>query len=398
MWTWSGRATGMLLTALVVTASHRAATQGSRARAAAATAAVLAEREVRTRDVAFFERRVRHDRWGATDRAQLAALHLAEARAGHPLELERAERLARESLQLRRGRNRAAALVLVSALMGQHRFAEALNEAQRLRDGDSTDPRLIGLMGEIELELGRYDAADRDFRRIGDGDLSQRMRLSRWRELHGELPAARRLLLQARDEARRAFGLGREQRAWFELRVAEFALRYGTTLEARAALDAGFALVPDDVRLRLAAARLSLLEHAWDDAAELAAQVLASSGDPSALALLARAEWGRGDSVAARTAIDALGLAAAAQPGSWHRDWTLALLDADRDVPALRARAERELATRRDVYGWDVVAWARHHDGDAAGAVEAMRHALALGTRDPLLQAHATAIGVPVER
>src|SRR6185369_8777165 len=44
---------------------------------------------------------------------------------------------------------------------------------------------------------------------------------------------------------------------------------------------------------------------------------------------------------------------------------------------------------RRDVYGWDASAWALYRAGRIAEAEQAARHAVALGTQDPMLDAHA---------
>jgi len=80
------------------------------------------------------------------------------------------------------------------------------------------------------------------------------------------------------------------------------------------------------------------------------------------------------------------------QSGPFHRAWSLHLLDRGRHVPDVLRRAEEELRTRRDVYGWDVYAWALHASGRMREAAAAMDSALALGTRDPLLLGHARVI------
>ena len=73
--------------------------------------------------------------------------------------------------------------------------------------------------------------------------------------------------------------------------------------------------------------------------------------------------------------------------------WSLFLLDHDRRVPEVLAHIRRELETRHDVYGYDLLAWALHKEGRHAAARAAMTQALALGTDDPLLLRHAAAIG-----
>jgi len=57
------------------------------------------------------------------------------------------------------------------------------------------------------------------------------------------------------------------------------------------------------------------------------------------------------------------------------------------------ARVNEELKTRRDVYGYDLLAWALHKAGRDPEARVAMRRALAWGTQDPQLRRHAAEIG-----
>ena len=83
--------------------------------------------------------------------------------SGDPADLIRAEQSARGSLSLRQGRNGAALAILASSLLGQHRFVEALDAAERLLALDSTSAGARSMVGEIQLELGRYDAARRTF-------------------------------------------------------------------------------------------------------------------------------------------------------------------------------------------------------------------------------------------
>ena len=50
------------------------------------------------------------------------------------------------------------------------------------------------------------------------------------------------------------------------------------------------------------------------------------------------------------------------------------------------------MGDRRDIYAYDLYAWALHRAGRNAEAAQAHRQARRLGTIDPLLQAHAEAI------
>src|SRR6266545_3133699 len=88
----------------------------------------------------------------------------------------------------------------------------------------------------------------------------------------------------------------------------------------------------------------------------------------------------------------AMEVAVLGQPGQWHRAWSLFLLEHHRRLPEVLAQVREELKSRRDVYGYDLLAWALHQAGRDAEAREPMARALALGTRDPQLLRHAAAI------
>ena len=80
------------------------------------------------------------------------------------------------------------------------------------------------------------------------------------------------------------------------------------------------------------------------------------------------------------------------QPGALHRAWSLFLLDHGRDVPLVLRKASEELRSRKDVYGYDLVAWALHQMGRDVEAAPLIEQVLSQGTRDAMLYWHAGAI------
>jgi Tfp pilus assembly protein PilF len=352
------------------------------------------ERTTRAADLARYTRRVAEDPASAADWVLLAALRLQAARdAGDPDGFRAAESAARRSLALRTDRNAKAMMLLASALLAQHRFAEALAWADSsvARAPEVTSFR--ALQFELQVELGRYAAADSTARAL----LGQRThpavapRLARWFELRGQPDTARRLLLAARATADTARGLPAEQRGWFHLRVADFALRHGDLAGAGAALARGIAAVPGDARLQQAAVRWHALDGRPARALALA-DSMAESLDLATSAFAATVARAVGDRVAAArwlARVEALNRAA---PEPYARGWTLARLEAGVHLPETRARLEREIRERPDVYGWDQLAMARLLTGDIAGARAASDRALALGTTDASLLWHAARI------
>jgi tetratricopeptide (TPR) repeat protein len=361
----------------------------------------FSEAEVLEMDIGFFQARVARDSLSARDFAELSRLFLQRARAGGgDSDLRRAEMHARRSLGLREGRNEESFQVLASSLMGQHRFPEARSVAERLVTLDPGYRPARAMLGEIQLELGDYDAARRTFGMLltSRGDLAVAPRYARWEELRGRPAEARRLLREARDEASRRYGMPAAQIAWFHWRLGDLALRQGRLREAETELEAGLAKAPDDHRLLDALARAAAARGRWSEAIEYGERAIARTVDPATLGLLYQLYTASGDSAKAEEYFRAMSITALGQPDTFHRLWGLILLDRGREVPTVLARAEREIEVRRDVYGWDLLAWALYRSGRPLEAREKMRHALALGTRDASLFYHAGMIEMALGR
>jgi tetratricopeptide (TPR) repeat protein len=367
----------------------------------------ITEAEVLEMDIAFFQRRVERDTLSARDFAELSRLFLQRSRAtGGYGDLRRAEVQARHSLGLRTGRNAEAFQVLAASLMGQHRFAEARGVAGELLALDSTSRGARATLGEIQLELGEYAGARHTFGMllVSRGEPSVAPRYARWEELRGHPQEARRLLRAARDAARRRHGMPASHLAWFHWRLGDLALRQGRLDEAERELEGGLALVPEDHRLLEGLARVAAARGRWNQASDYAERAIVRSLDPATLGLLYLVYAAAGDSDKAEESYRAMSVAVLAQPDGFHRAWGLLLLDRSREVPAVLARAERDIAVRHDVYGWDLLAWALYRSNRPAEARDAMTRALALGTRDASLHFHAGMIdaalglGAPARR
>jgi tetratricopeptide (TPR) repeat protein len=377
-------------------AAARAGIRPARAAgSASAMRAVASHRRVRDLDVEFYRRRVAADPSGAIDRVRLGGLYLERYRdTGEEPDLTAAEEAARGSLANRAERNDAAWQLLTGALLGQHRFVEARGAAERFLALDPEDGFRRAVLGEVLLELGEYQRADALFGQLAPVRYSPAIapRYARWLELRGHAGQARRLLEWARDQAAREDATTPQQLSWYELRLGELALRFGALAEARRRLDAGLALVPDDWHLLAARARLALARGDYASAVSLGDSSLARHLDPATLAAVGDAWRARGDSAQAMEYYHAMEVSTRAPRGGFHRAWYLALLDHGRRVPEVLAAVSKDLETRRDVYGYDLLAWALYRSGRIPEAREAIAHALAWGTEDPQLHAHADSI------
>ena len=342
--------------------------------------------------MAFYAERAKRDPTGALDLAHLGALYLARGReTGDPRDAELAEHVARRSLGNRASHNSAAAAVLQSALLSQHRFDEALRLALAARDAEPENASLRAAVGEIQMELGRYDSARVSFSglRVALGDLAVAPRRARWAEIEGEPAKARLFLRAALAAAQRQASIPPEQMAWYWLRVGDVELRTGRPATADSAYHAGLAVHPDDYRLLSALAHSALVQQRWRDAVMYGEQAIGVTLDPATLGTLSDASAALGDTTKAAEYARVLDVVVLRQPGAYHRAWSLFLLDHDRHVALVARKIREELRTRHDIYAYDLLAWSLHKQGRDREAATAMAQALREGTQDAQLFYHA---------
>jgi lipopolysaccharide biosynthesis regulator YciM len=353
------------------------------------------EAQVRDLDIAFFARRASEDPWSAADRARLGALYLQRAReTGNFNDYRRAESLAVKALRLREAHNDETFTILASARLAQHDFTGALAAARTLVARNPDEPRDQALLGEVLLELGRYAQADTIFRSLESQTdrLSVASRLMRWYELTGRMAQTKQI---ARYSLRRAADAGattREQLAWFHLRLGELELKSGEVERAESLFVAGLAAFPRDYRLLGALSRAAAMRDDWTAAIDAGNRAIAIQLDPATLGVLADAYDALGDTAQSRSYQRAMRASALTQPGTIHRAWGLFLLDHGLEARDVLVRARRELRTRRDVYGYDLTAWALHalrRDHEASALMDS---ALAQATDDAQLWYHAAVI------
>jgi tetratricopeptide (TPR) repeat protein len=349
---------------------------------------VRSESEVRSLDIAFYERRVAEDSFSAADRARLAALYLQRAReTGSNQDYERAEQLAQASLSLRSAHNADTYALLTTARLARHDFAGALRSARSLFATDTTDAGYRAQLAEVTLELGDYQGADTLFGSIVSqtNKPSVAARVARWYEITGRAERAQIILRRSAARLTPIPDVPREQAAWFHYRVGELEMRVGRVESADSAFKRALAVFPADYRALGALARLSAMSEDWRGAIDYGARAIGLHLDPTTLGTMSDAYAALGDSAQARSFADAMAVSALSQPGSIHRAWGFFLLDHDRDVRRVLAKARADLEVRRDIYAYDLLAWALYKAGRISEARRASQQVLAQRTEDPQL-------------
>jgi tetratricopeptide (TPR) repeat protein len=355
------------------------------------------ETEIRSLDIEFYERRIVEDPLSAADRSRLAALYLQRAReTGSYPDYERAAELAHRSLALREAHNAETYVLLTSALLARHEFTEALRVARQLYETDTTSATHAALLAEVELEVGDYASAARHFASVSNDaeKPSIAARLARWYEVTGRLTRAQALLRSTAVTLTRTSDVPREQLAWFHYRLGELYLRSGRLASADSAFHRALVALPTDYRALAGLARLAAARGQWPAVVEFGSRAIAVQFDPATLGTMSEAYAAEGDTAQARSFADAMAVAALSQPGAIHRAWGLFLLDHDRDVQRVLTEARKDVVHRRDVYGYDLLAWAAFKAGRLPEARHAAAAALSQGTEDASIAYHAGMIAL----
>jgi tetratricopeptide (TPR) repeat protein len=288
-----------------------------------------------------------------------------------------------------------------SILVSLHRFPEARDLARTILARIPDDPTALGVLGDASLELGDLATASTAYRRLvatSDGS-AEEVRIGRLDfvtgDLAGAMAADRAAAADATDE-----GLVGTPLAFYDVTLGDALLATGDEAGAGDAYRAALAVRTDLPSALVGLARIDAFDGHLDAAITGMDTAIAAIPLPDSLARRADLEALRnGPGDAARTASDMATVGAIAKlagDAAYLYDRGTSLFLSDHRLDATRAvqLATDELAIRKDIYGYDALAWALLNAGRAADADAPMRSALAAGTPDARLWYHAGLIAV----
>ena len=288
--------------------------------------------------------------------------------------------------------NGSARSDLAVTLVTLHQWTDAIDQGKLILE---SDPRAIGavaVIGDASLEIGDLDTAEAAFktlRQTADGP-SVESRFARLAFLQGDTDAAIQIL---DDAAVSAAELNRssEEQAFYHYSAGEYRFSKGDLVGAEHEFGAALALLPN---YYLALAGRGRVAYANDDIAGAIASYAAAVAiipKPELLAYLGDLYAASGDQAAAEQqykAVDFIAKLNELQADVFNREIALFQASHHRHTAHAVEIASAELETRKDIYGYDAVAWALYNDGQISQALEPAQHAVSLGTRDAKLFYH----------
>jgi tetratricopeptide (TPR) repeat protein len=335
----------------------------------------------------FREQAQRHP--NAINYTLLGQMYIRQAReTGTFAGYEEAEAAIRRALELDRN-HVAAQATLAQVLCAHHKFAEGLEWARQAYQKNPREVQILLLIGDAQLELGNYAEAEQAYAEAGRKDplALVQSRQARLAELRGKPHEALRLMQQAAQEESAA-APSPESRSWYPMRLGEMHFNLGQLDEAARHYQAALKDSPHYPPALAGLGRVRAAQEKYDEAIELYRQAVVRGAEVALLAELGDLYTRTGKDFLARLNYDKLEQAAQNKP-AYNRELSLFYSNHDRRLAEALELAKADLASRKDIYAYDTLAWALYKNQRFHEAGQAMEQALRLGTQDAQLFYHA---------
>ncbi|MEJ7801758.1 MAG: tetratricopeptide repeat protein [Candidatus Limnocylindria bacterium] len=341
------------------------------------------------RSVGDLEDRVEQQSDDPMAQAQLGVGYLQLAReTGDPSYYARAESALDKSMEL--DPNNLNALIGQGSLaLSRHEFAAALELGERALAISAAIPSIYGIIGDAQVELGRYDEAVVTVQSMIDlrPDLSSFSRVSFLRELHGDLPGA----IDAMERALSAGGPNAENTEFARVQLGNLHFANGDLDEAERMYQRSLVQLPDYVYALAGLGRVRAAQDRFDEAIDLYRQATARLPFPELVIGLAETLEAAGRQAEAD---DEYALVQAMQQlyaaNGVRTDLDLAAFFSDHGDPQQAVELSRAAYDAQpNIRAADTLAWALYRSGDPEAAWPLAEEALRLGTLDPRIRYHA---------
>jgi tetratricopeptide (TPR) repeat protein len=275
----------------------------------------------------------------------------------------------------------------------RHDFPAAAAQAQKAIDLDPKDADAHGVLGDAYLELGKYDEAQQAYRTMISlqDTLSSYSRMSGLKSLNGDTAGAV-------SDLETAIRLGKEQDqpresiAWAQWQLGMEHFAVGRLKEAEKAVLASLVTYPNYYRGNAGLAQIRAAQRKYKEAIALYQKALSVVPYPEYATALGDVYQKTGRAAEAKKQYDLveyIGYLNSLNKVIYNRELVYFYSDHNRKLPEALALAQKEFELRKDIYGYDALAWSLYKNDRAMDARAAMDQALKLNTKDAKLFFHA---------
>jgi tetratricopeptide (TPR) repeat protein len=283
---------------------------------------------------------------------------------------------------------------LAAVLLSQHRFREAIAQADAMRARDARDAWNYGAIGDGYLELGAYEKAFAAFDQMGQLQPGPPAyaRASYAMELKGDLDGALEYMRKA-SEGTTPSDL--ESQAWHFSQIGLLLMQKGNLVESKLQFDHAAATFTDHPFAMAGLAKIKVVEGDLAPARQILQGQLARIPTPDLAATIGDVSWALGEKEQAeRYFAMSEQIERAAWGNGARQPQVLArfLAERGRNLTEAVTLAEEAARTRKDIFTMDTLSWAYFMSGRLEDAKKASAQALRTGSRDARILSHAAEI------
>jgi tetratricopeptide (TPR) repeat protein len=321
--------------------------------------------------------------------ASLGLAYVQEARVtADPSYYPKAEGVLQRSLDQHLQDNVQAMVGMAALAAARHDFTTALDWGERALAIDPYNGSVYGVVGDAQVELGRYDDAFATFQKMVDTrpDLASYARVSYARELQGDVAGALRAMRGAET-----FAGTPADRAWAANQLGELYFNSGRLDRAAEQYRRATELAPEFVPPQAGLAKVAWARGDVRDAIARYTEVTRRYPSPEYVIALGDLYESAGEPEQARRQYELVHtIQTLFTANGVNVDLELSLFQADHgDAVAALQTARDEWGRRHSIHVADALAWALHANGRDREALRYSTKALSLGTRNALFCFHA---------
>ncbi|MEO7539417.1 MAG: tetratricopeptide repeat protein [Pyrinomonadaceae bacterium] len=320
---------------------------------------------------------------------QLASLYMQKARTTGDFSLvSKAETATTRALDLSPADVPARKLRAAQHL-SFHRFAEALQDAEKMKLEYPNDPFVYGLLSDANVELGNYDEAVKAVQKMIDlkPNSMSYSRASQVRALHGDSTGAIEMMTLA---AKTTDPGNKEEQSWCLVQLGDQLWKIGDYPRAERIYDEALENTPDFYLALAGKGRIMASKSDLASAVTYLTRAQDKVPNLDVIILLGDIYTRLGETAAADRQY-ALAEIVEQKLGAGGDQRRLALLWADRDMNLVEALtiAQRRHETSKDTMTADTYAWCLYKNARYDEARFAINEAMRLGTKDARMIYHA---------
>jgi len=352
--------------------------------------------------IVFSQAKVAQDPDDYSNYSRLGAAYVQKAReSGDVTYYDLAEKALDKALELDPTHQNSAPILvqLATVHFSEHKFAEALREANRAA---GLEPELITAYvssGDSYLEQGDYAQAQMSYSHLQStkpsfGTAALYLKCTREAAFDWIMGKSSEAAAQMQTAVNLADGiqLPAENIAWTHLMLAEQYFQQGDLAGSERESQSALKVYPGYHRALAEMGKIRTAQSRFQAAMNFYASAIAVIPLPSYAASLGdlNARIGRKKQAEKQYAlVEYIGALGKLNQNIYNRELAVFYADHDRHLPEALQLARKEMEARHDVYSWDALAWTLVKNGRPQEAADAINKALQMGTQDALIMYHA---------